>query len=82
MSINKRRFLLNKRLRRETNVIHNKYRKLIKDLEGRCIEHQFSDWGSRPDGLEGGLQSNFLGKLLKFRHCYLCGKTEQSVWEL
>jgi hypothetical protein len=82
MSLNKRKFLLNKRLRRETEVIHKKYRKLIKALEARCIEHHFSNWGSRPDELQGGLQSNFLGKPFKFRHCYLCGKTEQSVWEL
>lgn len=79
MSLKERKAKLEQRKRRECRAVTAKYRKLIKQMESKCIEHEFGEWHKRWNGLDNFYQTNFRGEVLYFRECSICGKTQSKI---
>ena len=72
---------LNRRKQKERQRLNKKYNKLIEKLENQCENHEFGDWGTRPDNIHGGFQTSLYGDPILFRKCRICGKLEKNVPE-
>lgn len=79
MSLANRKSKLYQRMRKESKRVNAKYRKLMKQVEDECNEHEFGEWHKRSGGSVSRWKTNFLGEPFYFRSCAHCNKTESMI---